>query len=113
MTKPGQQGRCRWCRRTFEHVSGPGRPRAFCRRSCRQRDYEARVRAKELGLGDAELVIARRRLDELHDALAMLESAIEDVDRDLADAPDDAAETARSLQWLLEAARPLSRLHLE
>ena len=105
--------RCRWCGRRFERDSGPGRPRTFCRRSCRQRDYEARARAKELGLGDAELVVARQRLDELHDGIAMLEAAIEDVERDISEAPDDPAELARALQWLLSAARPLANLRLD
>jgi len=92
---------------------GPGRPRAFCRRSCRQRDYEARSRAHELGLGDAELVVARQRLDDLHDGIAMLEAAIEDVDRDLSEAPGDPEEIARALAWLLAAARPLLHLRLD
>ena len=113
MTKPPRQERCRWCGRGFERDGGPGRPRTFCRRSCRQRDYEARSRARDLGLGDAELVVARQRLDELHDGLAMLEAAIEDVDRDMADAADDPAEAARALRWLLEAARPLLDLRLD
>lgn len=93
--------------------AGPGRPRAFCRRSCRQRDYEARARAQELGLSDAELVVTRQRLDELHDGIAMLEAAIQDVDRDLALAPDDPEEAAQALQWLLAAARPLLALRLD
>jgi hypothetical protein len=113
VTKPSQQERCRWCGRAFAVTAGPGRPRAFCRRSCRQREYEARARSRELGLGDAELVVARRSLDELHDGIAMLEAAIEDVDRDLAEAGSDPAEVARALQWLLEAARPLTHLRLD
>lgn len=43
----------------------------------------------------------------------MLEAAIEDVDRDLAGSSDDPGEVARSLQWLLEAARPLVDLRLD
>ena len=113
MTKPLRVERCRWCGRRFERGGGPGRPRTFCRRSCRQRDYEARALAKELGLGDAELVVARQRLDELHDGIAMLEAAIEDVERDVAEAPTDPAELARALQWLLTAARPLVDLRLD
>ena len=113
VTKLEKRERCRWCGRGFERDGGPGRPRTFCRRSCRQRDYEARNRAKELGLGDAELVVARQRLDELHDGIAMLEAAIQDVDQDLAEAPDDPGEVRRALQWLLTAARPLSDLRLD
>lgn len=105
--------RCRWCGRSFVADTGPGRPRVFCRRSCRQRDYEARVRARELGLSDAELVVARQRLDDLHDGIAMLEAAIEDVGRDLAENPEDPAELTRAVDWLLAAARPLLDLRLD
>ena len=113
MTQSVGDRRCRWCGRTFAVPSGRGRPRLYCRRSCRQRDYEARTRSKELGLGDAELVVARRRLDDLHDGIAMLEAAIQDVDNDLAAAPGDLEEAARALQWLLTAARPLVDLRLD
>jgi uncharacterized protein YhaN len=70
-------------------------------------DYQARRRAQELGISDTELVMARAELDQLRDALYVLEAAVEDVERDLADAADDPAEVRRALDWLLEAARPL------
>jgi len=91
--------------------SGPGRPREFCRQSCRQRDYEARLRSAEVGLSDSELVIARVELEQLRDALYVVEAAVEDVDRDLA-APGgtEPAEVKRSLDGLLEAVRPLLAL---
>ncbi|MEI7617608.1 MAG: hypothetical protein WCK14_03230 [Actinomycetota bacterium] len=34
--------RCLWCSTTFEAVYRPGRPRIYCRASCRQRAYERR-----------------------------------------------------------------------
>ena len=43
----------------------------------------------------------------------MLEAAIEDVEQDVAEAPDDPAELARALQWLLASARPLLDLRLD
>jgi hypothetical protein len=70
-------------------------------------DYRERRRAKELGLGESELVMARAELDELRDALYVLEAAIEDVDRDLDEVGDDPAELRRAVDWLLQAARPL------
>ena len=79
----------------------------FCRQSCRQREYENRRRATELGLSESELVLTRTELDQLRDALYVLEAAVEDVDRDLADGGDDPAEVRRALDWLLAAARPL------
>jgi len=107
VSKPVGERRCRWCGRAFAVAAGPGRPAEFCRRSCRQREYEARRRSNELGLGEAELVIARAELEQLRDALYVLEAAVEDVDRDLAAAGDDPEEVRRALDWLLQAARPL------
>jgi len=91
-------------------VAGPGRPRAYCKRSCRQREYEATRRSKELGLNETELVMARVELEQLRDALYVLEAAVEDVDRDLAEGADDPTEVRRALEWLLDAARPLLTL---
>jgi hypothetical protein len=88
---------------------GPGRPREYCRRSCRQRDYEARRRSSELGIGDAHLVVARAELDDLHDRLYELQAAIEDVDRDLAAAdPPGERDYREALAWLLSVSRPLA-----
>ncbi len=104
--------RCRWCGQPF--ATAPGQAaREYCRRSCRQRDYEARRRSAELELGDAELVVAPDELGTLHDRLYELEAAIEDVDRDLAasDRPRE-KELREALDWLLAAARPLVALRL-
>jgi hypothetical protein len=103
--------RCRWCARPFAVAPGPGRPRLYCRRSCRQRDYEARRQSADLGLGDSRLVVARSELDALHDRLYELEAAIEDVDRDLAAADTPGARDYReALEWVLQVARPLTSL---
>ena len=54
-------------------------------------------------------MVTRQQLDELYDQLYVLEAAIEDVDRDLAD--DDGPTAVReALDWLLDAARPLVAL---
>lgn len=110
MTESPLDRRCRWCARRIDRQPGPGRPPEFCRRSCRQRDYEARRRAAELGLSEGDFVMARRELDELRDALYVVEAAVEDVDRDLLAAGDDPEETRRALDWLLQAVRPLLAL---
>jgi hypothetical protein len=83
-----------------------GRPRQYCRQSCRQRHYEARHRAEELGLGEGELVLARSELEALRDRLYVLECAISDDERDLA-AGLESSELREALAWLLDAARPL------
>jgi hypothetical protein len=98
-----EAARCRWCGRPYEAASGPGRPRRYCRRSCRQRDYEARRRASELGLGENELVVTREELHELKDRLYLLAQTVDDVERDLTD--DDADDERRLLNVLLYAAR--------
>lgn len=54
--------------------------------------------------------MARAELDQLRDALYVLEAAVEDVDRDLAAADGDPEEMQRALDWLLQAARPLLAL---
>jgi hypothetical protein len=95
--------RCRWCGRAYPARTGPGRPRLYCRRSCRQRDYESRQRSSELGLGEHELVVTRQELDELKDRLYLLAKTLEDVERDLSD--DEADDERRLLNVLLYAAR--------
>jgi hypothetical protein len=55
----------------------------FCKPSCKQRDYEARRRASELGLGEHELVVTRSELDSVRDRLYVLACVLEDVQRDL------------------------------
>lgn len=106
MTKSSDTQRCRWCGRPFEVQPGPGRPRAFCKASCRQADYVARQRNAEVGLSESELIVARQALDELRDRLYVLEAAVEDVERDLSEAESE-QDLRDALRWLLDAARPL------
>ena len=80
----------------------------YCRRACRQRDYEARWRGRELGLSEDELVMTRAELDALRDQLYMLEAAVEDVERDLAGSPTK-QDLHEAVAWIIEAARPLFR----
>ena len=48
--------RCRWCRRVLPPAAKTGRPRRFCRQACRQWDWVARQRARDLALSEDELV---------------------------------------------------------
>lgn len=74
---------------------------------CRQRDFEARQRATDVGLTETELVVARQALEELHDQLYVLEAAIEDVERDLRGSPTK-QDYVDAVDGLLQAARPLA-----
>ena len=93
---------CQWCGRPLAVGEGPGRPRLFCRQSCRQREYEARRRAAELGLGEHELVVTRVELDALRDRVFVLGCVIEDVERDR---DEGLTDDAHLLGALLDAAR--------
>ena len=100
--------RCRWCRRVLPARGGRGRPRQFCSAPCRQWEWVARQRGRELELSDGELVVAKAALDELHDDLYVLACAVDDVERDLAGGrTPKPADVRRALDWLLDAARPL------
>lgn len=99
--------RCAWCGRRFAPSGGPGRPRRYCKRSCRQRDFEARQRIRADGLAEDELVITRQALSQIDDFVYVLACAVEDVERDMAAEHDD-DDVRRSLAWLLDAARPLA-----
>jgi hypothetical protein len=94
-----------WCGRRFVVRGGAGRPRRYCRQSCRQRDYEARRRSAELGLSEGELVVTRAELESVRDRLYVLQCAVEDAERDLAERGDDPEDRERAFEWLLDAAR--------
>ena len=81
---------------------GPGRPRVYCKPSCKQRDYEARRRTEELGLGEHELVVTREELESTRDRLFVLACVVEDVERDLENGDTNSADAVASL---LNAAR--------
>ncbi len=105
--------RCRWCRRVLQERFGPGRPRAYCSQPCRQWDWVARQRAREVQLSDEQLVMAREELNDIHDALYVLSCAVADVQRDLADIEKPSTKELRDmLQWILECAEPIGSLRL-
>jgi hypothetical protein len=101
--------RCAWCGRGFRPTEAKGRMPRYCRRSCRQRAYESRQRAGEVGLNESELIVTRSELEHLYDQLWVLECAIDDVQRDLADSATLKDHRA-AMAWLLDAAKPLVAL---
>lgn len=76
--------RCRWCGGDFAPTPGPGRPRAFCRRSHRQRAYEARKLAEAHRLGADDILITRSTFEAIRDVFYRIEAALQDIDSDLA-----------------------------
>jgi hypothetical protein len=105
--------RCRWCRRVLAPQAGPGRPRHFCSQACRQWDWVARQRARELQISEDQLVIARDELNQLHDALYVLACAVADVKADLATSGSPTStELTEMLRWILECADPLEKVRL-
>ncbi len=83
MTKAGRVPRCAYCHRPLVATGRAGRPAEYCRRSHRQRAYEARRRAQRSGLADGLVIVAQVELDRLHDRIYALEAALDDVDADL------------------------------
>jgi hypothetical protein len=110
---PKTEPRCRWCRRGLQTVVGPGRPREFCSQACRQWDWVARQRARDLKLSEDQLVLTRGELNDLHDALYVLACSVHDVRRDLeASKKPTATELADMLRWILDCADPLETVRL-
>ncbi len=65
------------------------------------------MRAAGAGLAENERVVTIGGLDALRDRLYVLETAIEDVERDLADGDASLDAYREALDWVLAAARPL------
>jgi hypothetical protein len=114
VTEPVELPRCGYCRRPLPPPARTGRPARYCRRSHRQRAYEARRRADRAELPAGEVVVAQRDLDRLHDRLYAVEAALDDIASDLA---ADARPTVRSyrdaLDHLIDAARELAGFVVE
>jgi hypothetical protein len=104
--------RCRWCGREFAQAPGRGRPRLYCRQSCRQQAHLARKLAGAHGLGDDDVIVSRESLEDLQGKLYGLQAALEDVDRDLTDS-DDPDDVADALAWLRENAEALRKVWIE
>ena len=99
--------RCRWCRRVLPKQSGAGRKRVFCCQPCRQWDWVARQRARELKISEDELVIARAVIDSLYDDLYVLACAVDDTEREMKAGKPTVRSMTEALEWMMEAARPL------
>ena len=76
--------RCTFCQRAMPGSPGVGRPRIYCRRSCRQRAFEQRRRQSELSWGDertsALIEISAQQSDRLAHVGDVLDELRADVD---------------------------------
>lgn len=97
---------CAWCGRTFAWGGGPGRPPSYCRRSHRQRAYEARREAERLGIGG--VLVAEDAWRGLLDALYRLETQVDDAVMDVAagDPPDEALRSVAAVVAEVSGALP-------
>jgi hypothetical protein len=100
----GEGQKCLWCRLPLDQSDGPGRPRRYCKRSCRQRDFEARQRAAAHGVDENDILLARSEVNRLRDEIFVLQCAVEDAERDLVDATA-ANDFADIVRLVLDAAR--------
>ena len=105
---PGEQ-RCQWCGGRFVQLPGRGRPRRFCRPTCRQQAHLARKLAAGRQVGDDEVIIRRADLEAIQAAAFTLQAALEDVHNDLA-ADDGSSATREALDHLMTEAEPLATL---
>ena len=114
MTELPPTPRCAYCRRPIAIRAGPGRPSLYCRRSHRQRAYEARRRAAEASLPDGQVIVNAGDLDRLHDRLYAVEAALDDVESDLTGPRTPTLATVRrALDHLRTAAEDLRGIVIE
>lgn len=89
-----------------------GRPREYCRRSHRQRAFEAREAARRHHLRADEVIVARSTFEQTRDAFYRIESALDDVLSDLA--AGESQEALSEAFWhLYEAAAAVRGISLE
>ena len=104
MTQRTRTKRCEWCGAEFAIGGRTGRPPKYCRRSHRQRHYEAKRLGSGRGLSSDEVLLAVGDYERLRDAVYVLESAIEDVAIDLQGAPAKADYVAAIMHLRMAAA---------
>jgi hypothetical protein len=106
VTLKAEIAHCAWCGRGFAVSGGLGRRARYCRRSHRQRAFEARCLAARMGLDSGEALVDAEALCRLRDRLYVLETALDDVEADLRGRAS-AEEYKRAFQHLYAAAAQL------
>lgn len=77
--------RCAHCGRGFAVHAGPGRPAKYCRRSCRQRAFEARRHVGDQAWVEGRLIEISGQLAEREDAVDRVREIIGELRVDLED----------------------------
>ena len=85
MTK-SKVARCSWCGERFAVPGGPGRRPKYCKRSHRQRAYEARQVAVDRGLAEGEVLVSTETWNRLRDAIYVAETTAADAASDVVEA---------------------------
>lgn len=102
--------RCAWCARPLPGPARTGRPRTYCRRSCRQRAFEARQRLGELSWGEDRLRELLERLDDQYVVLASVRDLVGEMQQDVVDGrswdDDSRDELVGRLVALIAVERP-------
>lgn len=99
---------CRWCGRSIAQEP-TGRPRLYCRRSCRQRAYEQRQRVRGQDLPEDSVVLSSREIESLADRLFTARAAAEDVLTALAEG-EDRNRVEQLARHAVDTARDAERL---
>ena len=103
-------GRCGWCGEAF--VQHPkGRPRRWCKQSCRQRAFEARKYSQRLGVDDAALMVDRHQYELLLDRRYEVVMAVRDIRKD--QNGDQTGRPPEQLDWLLSHVERLLEVSVE
>lgn len=99
---------CAWCGREMPQ-GGRGRPRKFCRPSCRQRAYEQRRQLTGTGISADAVIMKPDKVRALGDDLFELRCAAEDIATAAAEGaqPDEIRELCTELVAL---ARQIEKL---
>lgn len=95
---------CEHCGRPFEPTPGPGRPRKYCRRSCRQRAHELRRHDEAARWPIERYQDVAARLAEREDVLDRLDGVVDELRRDVEDGVViDGSKLLRRLEAALRA----------
>lgn len=95
---------CEHCGRSFTLNDGPGRPRKYCRRSCRQRAFEQRRHVGDQAWADARLVRMAAEVAAGEDRIDRVREVLDELMADVADGAE--IDGARLVERLEEALDP-------